>query len=115
MDHQCNYRLESIVLELQSTGVPKRFVSHLVLSSLHTKLHLYVKDSSCKRIRRKEKNNRAVLVKLLRSIYLLAKNRIPHTSFSQLLEQQVTNGNEVFPKHLIDGLKMHSTFRNFQQ
>lgn len=63
-------------------------------------------SGAAKEFAEKRKNNRAVLVKLLRSIYFLVKNRIPHTTtFSQLIELQVANGNEVLvlQKHLIEG------------
>ena len=45
----------------------------------------------------KEKNSE-IIHKLMRSIYFLAKNRIPHS-----IELQVLNGDELLEKHLSEG------------
>ncbi len=47
------------------------------------------------------KKNRAVFLKLLRSVYFLAKNRIPHTTvFPNLIDLQVKNGDDLLEWHL---------------
>ena len=49
-------------------------------------------------------NNRAILWKLLRSVYFLVKHRIPHTTtFQNLLALQVANGDKLLEKHLTEG------------
>ena len=46
----------------------------------------------------------AVLLKLLRSVYFLVKNRIPHTTtFEDLLALQVDNGDQLLKKHIEEG------------
>lgn len=42
-----------------------------------------------------------MLLKLLRSVYFLVKNRIPHTTtYTQLVELQVANGDQVLEQHI---------------
>ena len=49
-------------------------------------------------------NNRAILLKLSRSVYFLVKHRIPHTStFQDLLALQFANGDKLLEKHLTEG------------
>ena len=44
--------------------------------------------------------NRSILFKLMRSIYFLAKNRIPHTTvYPHLVALQVANGDELLEEH----------------
>ena len=51
-----------------------------------------------------KKKNREIILKLLRSIYFLARNRIPHsTTYKELIELQVLNGDELLEKHLSEG------------
>ena len=48
--------------------------------------------------------NRAVLLKLLCSVYFLAKNRLPLTTvYGELVELQVENGDTVLKQHLEQG------------
>ena len=45
--------------------------------------------------------NRSILLKLMRSIYFLAKNRIPHTTvYPHLVALQVANGDELLEEHI---------------
>ena len=50
----------------------------------------------------KKKKNREIILKLMRSIlYFLTKNCIPHsTTYKELIELQVLNGNKLLAKHL---------------
>ena len=46
----------------------------------------------------------------LRSLYFLAKNRIPHTTtFEGLVQLQVANGDEILKQHIEQGPSMHGT------
>ncbi len=57
--------------------------------------------SAAKEAAERRQRNRDVLLKLLRSVYFLAKNRIPHsTTYSQLVELQVTNGDQLLEQHI---------------
>ena len=48
--------------------------------------------------------NRVILTKLLRSVYFLSKNRIPHTTtYSALVNLQIANGDEVLQQHVTSG------------
>ena len=50
-----------------------------------------------------KQRNRDVLLKLLRSTYFLAKNRIPHTTvYRRLLDLQVANGDTVLDQHMTE-------------
>ena len=52
----------------------------------------------------KEKN-REIILKFKISIYFLTKNYIPHsTTYKELIELQVLTGDELFEKHLSEGL-----------
>ena len=56
------------------------------------------------------KNNREIFLKLMRSIYFLAKNHIPHsTTYKELIELQVLNGDKLLEKHLNEGHLMLDT------
>ena len=47
------------------------------------------------------KKNREIILILMRSIYFLAKNRIPHsTTYKELIEFQVRNGDKLLEKYL---------------
>ena len=51
----------------------------------------------------KREKNRALLLKLLRSIYFLIKHRVPHTTtFQDFLALQVANGDELLGQHITD-------------
>ena len=57
--------------------------------------------SAAKEAAERRQKNREVLLKLLRSVYFLVKNRIPHTTtYSQLVELQVTNGDQLLEQHV---------------
>ena len=50
-----------------------------------------------------KKKNREIIL-LMRSIYFLAKNRIPHsTTYKELIDIKVLNGDELLEKHLSEG------------
>ena len=51
-----------------------------------------------------KKKNREIILKLMRSIYFLSKNRIHHsTTLKELIELQVLNGDELLEKPLSEG------------
>ena len=57
------------------------------------------KESEEKRIR-----NREILLKLIRSVYFLAKNHIPHTTtYGNLVELLIANGDELLKHHTEEG------------
>ena len=48
--------------------------------------------------------NRAVLLKLLQSIYFLTKSRIPQpTTFEEIIEFQIANGDALLKQHVEQG------------
>lgn len=54
----------------------------------------------------KRAKNRTIVLKLLRSIYFLAKNRLPLTTiYEQLVELQFANGDEILQHHVEEGLQ----------
>ena len=56
---------------------------------------------AAKQAEEQKKKNREIILKLMRSIYVLAKNCIPHsTTYKELIDLQVRNGNELLEKHL---------------
>ena len=60
--------------------------------------------AASRHINEKRANNRAILLKLLCSVYFLVKHRIPHTAtFQDHLALQVANGDKVLEKHLAAG------------
>ena len=51
-----------------------------------------------------KKKNPEIILKLMRSIYFLARNHIPHsTTYKEFIEVQVLNGDELLEKHLSEG------------
>ena len=57
--------------------------------------------ASAKQLKHGEKMNRAVLVKLLRSIYFLTKCCIPHTTtLEDIIELQIANGDALLKQHV---------------
>ena len=59
---------------------------------------------AAKQAEEQKKKNREIILKLMRSIYFLAKNRIPHsTTYKEFIELQVFNGDKLFEKHLSEG------------
>lgn len=57
------------------------------------------KEAACRAER-----NREILLKLLRSIYFLAKNKIAHTTvYPDLLALQVANGDRLLEEHITQG------------
>ena len=51
-----------------------------------------------------KKKNCKIILNLMRSIYFLAKNRIPNsTAYKEFIKLQVLNGNELLEKHLSEG------------
>ena len=48
-----------------------------------------------------KQRNSEVLLKLLRSVYFLARNRIPHsTIYGELIDLQVANGDQLLERHI---------------
>ena len=63
-------------------------------------LELQCTSAAREEAERKEKN-RQVLLKLLRSVYFLVKNWIPHsTTYRELVELQVANGDQLLEQHI---------------
>ena len=59
---------------------------------------------AAKQAEEQKKKNREIVLKLMRSIYFLAKNLIPHsTTYKELIELQVPNSNAFLEKHLSEG------------
>ena len=55
--------------------------------------------------------NRSIVLKLMRSIYFLAKNKIPHTTvYPNLIALQVANGDGLLEEHLTRGAQYTSKF-----
>ena len=64
-------------------------------------LHL---AASAKQAEAQRQMNHVVLLKLLRSIYFLTKKRIPHTTtFEDIMELQIANGDELLKQHVEQG------------
>ena len=60
--------------------------------------------ASAKQAEAQRQMNRAVLLKLLRSIYFLTKSRIPHTTtFEDIIELQIANGDALLKQHVEQG------------
>ena len=63
-------------------------------------LELQCSSAAREAAERRQRNN-DVLLKLLRSVYFLVKNRIPHTTtYTQLVELQVANGDQLLEQHI---------------
>ena len=57
-----------------------------------------------KKAARRAERNREILLKLLRSIYFLAKNKIAHTTvYPHLIALQVANGDGLLEEHVTKG------------
>lgn len=53
---------------------------------------------------RRRTKNRAVLLKLLRSVYFMVKQHISHTTnYTDLLDLQIANGDQVLEQHIAHG------------
>ncbi len=57
---------------------------------------------AAKQAEQQKKKNREIILKLMRSIYFLAKNRST-LNHKELIELQMLNGDELLEKHLSDG------------
>ena len=63
------------------------------------------KESEDKRIR-----NRGILLELIRSVYVLTKNRIPHTTtYGKLMKLLIANGDELLKHHTKEVRQVHNT------
>lgn len=61
-------------------------------------------SSAVRSLNEKKSRNRMIVLKLLQSVYFLVKHRIPHTTtFEDLVELQVANGDEILKQHVKDG------------
>ena len=73
-------------------------------------------SAAAKEAEEKKVRNRAIILKLLRSIYLLAKNRLPlTTTFDQVVQLQIANGDELLQQHVEEGPRNAQYHQNFQQ
>jgi len=58
-------------------------------------------SAAAKEALEKRQRNRDILLKLMRSVYFLAKNRIPHTTvYSHLIDLLVANGDKLLEQHM---------------
>ena len=56
---------------------------------------------AAKQAEEQKTKNREIILKLMRSLYFLAKNCIPHSTYTRgYLSFQVLNGDELLEKHL---------------
>ena len=62
-----------------------------------------------KQAEEQKKKNHEIILKLMSSIYFLAKNR---STLKELIEHQVLNGNEFLEKHLSEGHLMLGTHQD---
>ncbi|KAI6649994.1 52 kDa repressor of the inhibitor of the protein kinase-like [Oopsacas minuta] len=70
-----------------------------VKSVLELQCSAAAKEAACRAER-----NRSIVLKLMRSIYFLAKNKIPHTTvYPNLIALQVANGDALLEEHLTHG------------
>ena len=61
-------------------------------------------SAAAKEAEEKKVQNRAIILKLLRSIYFLAKNRLPLiTTFDQVVQLQIANRDELLQQHVEEG------------
>ena len=61
-----------------------------------------------------KKQNYEILLKLLRSVYFLVKNRIPHsTMYSNVIELQIANGDILLEQHIKKNHLTLSTHQNY--
>ena len=71
-------------------------------------------SAAAQEVQERRQKNRCILLKLLRSTYFLVKDQIPHTTtFLQLIQLQVANGDKVLEQHINESLlnaKYTSTF-----
>ena len=59
---------------------------------------------AAKQAEEQKKKNREIILKLMRSIYFLAKNHIPHSiTYKELIELQILYGEELLEKNLGKG------------
>ena len=60
--------------------------------------------AAVKQRKQRIENNRMIILKLFRSVYFLAKNKIPHiNNFQDLIDLQIANGDEILMKHIKEG------------
>ena len=60
--------------------------------------------ASAKQAEELRQRNRSILLKLLRSVYFLAKSHIPHTTtFDELVQLQIANGDDLLKQHVEQG------------
>ena len=61
-------------------------------------------SAAAKEAEERRAKNRNIVLKLLRSIYILAKNYLPlTTTFDPLVQLQITNGDELLQQHVKEG------------
>ena len=58
-------------------------------------------SAAARELAEKKKQNCEIVLKLLRSVYFLVKNRIPHsTMYSNVIELQIANGDILLEQHI---------------
>ena len=61
-------------------------------------------SAAAKQAASRVEKNRSIMVKLMRSVYFLAKNMIPHTTvYTNLIALQVANGDGLLEEHITQG------------
>ena len=93
----------------QDTSVTVRMAKHVKQQN--------VMEMQCagaaKQAEEQKKKNLKIILKLMRSIYFLAKNRIPHlTTYKELIKFQVLNEDELLEKHFSEELSNASTYQD---
>lgn len=58
-------------------------------------------SAAAKEHEEKKQRNKEILLKLMRSVYFMVKNKLPHTTlYSSLIELQVLNGDTILEEHI---------------
>ena len=94
---------------LKQRSASKRHQDSLITARManHIEQHNVIEmqcAGAAKQAEEQKKKNREIILKLMRPICILAKNRIPHsTTYKELIELQVLNGDGLLEKHLSEG------------
>ncbi len=58
-------------------------------------------SAAARQLEERKQRNREIVQKLMRSVYFMVKNRIPHTTvYSNLIELQYENGDKILQQHI---------------
>ena len=83
----------------QDSSITTRMANHI---TQHNVIEMQCAGAA-KQAEEQKKKNREINLKLMRPIYILAKNRIPHSAtYKELIELQV-HGDGLLEKHLSEG------------